>query len=274
MYELRYVKKRKAKIIAAISAGVATTVISTFAIVSFLGRYVGTFTVSLDTGKVELALSEKLDFKKKESYLRIDTLPSFHEFTYSNLPSDEVLDSEETNYLHGAIYKDDGITLSSMNYFKYTFYVRNVGKVPARYNVRVGITDNKAGEGDRSLDDTLRVLLFETNMETSAQMLRQVYAKKSAVHHIDDKGNADFREAVSVPLEKADSGQPFLGYAEMFETKDTIATLKPDSIGSGETRRYTIVNWLEGYDPQSDNFSAPPKGARLKLGVEINAYEN
>ena len=89
MYELKYVKKRKTKLFVAISGGVATVVVSTFAIVSFLGRYVGTFTVSLDTGKVNLALSDSSEFKRKESFLRIDSLPAFHEYTRSSLPSNE-----------------------------------------------------------------------------------------------------------------------------------------------------------------------------------------
>jgi hypothetical protein len=274
MYELKYVKKRKTKMWVAISGGVATVVVSTLSIVAFLGRYVGTFTVSLDTGKVELALSDSSAFSKKESFLRIDSLPAFHEYTYSSLPDDDRLDSEETNYLTGAVYKSDGITVDSMNYFKYTFFIRNVGKVPATYSVKIKLTDNKAGEEGRTLDDTLRTMLYETNLETGTRT-RSIYAKRAAVHHIDENGVANFQEPISISEEAANEGEPFPGYAEMFESANVITTWQPTSgLAVGETRRYTIVNWLEGYDPQSNNYSAPPKGARIKLGVEINAYES
>ena len=274
MYELKYVKKRKTRMWVAISGGVATVVVSTFSIVSFLGRYVGTFTVSLDTGKVELALSDSSSFKTKESFLRIDSLPAFHEYTYSSLPDESILDSEETNYLAGAVYKSDGVTVDSMNYFKYTYFVKNVGKVPATYTVKIKMTDNKAGEEGRTLDDTLRTMLLETSFETGAHE-KEIYAKRAAVHHIDEDGQANFQEPISISPEAATEGEPFPGYAKMFESDSVITTWQPkSSIVPGETRRYTIVNWLEGYDPQSNNYSAPPKGARLKIGVEINAYES
>ena len=38
--------------------------------------------------------------------------------------------------------------------------------------------------------------------------------------------------------------------------------------------RYTVVYWLEGYDPQSTTELTPPQNALIKLGVEINAYED
>lgn len=271
MYELKYVKKRKTKLFVAISGGVATVVVSTFAIVSFLGRYVGTFTVSLDTGKVNLALSDSSEFKRKESFLRIDSLPAFHEYTRSSLPSNEELDSEKNNYLFGATTEGEK---TSLNFFKYTFFVRNVGSVAANYDLKIRMTDNKAGEDGRTLDDTLRTMLFETNLVTGEQKVT-TYAKRAAVHHIDENGEVNFQEPISISPELASESEPFLGYAEIFESANVITTWKPEAgLGIGETRRYTIVNWLEGYDPQSNNYSAPPKGARLKIGVEINAYEN
>ena len=256
----------------AISAGIASVVISSLCIVAFLGRFVGTFTVSLDTGNVELALSDKGTFEKMDSFLRINAIPTFHEFSYSSLPADDVLDSDETDYLTGAFYEEDGKTPNSMNYFKYTFFVRNIGKITARYIMKINITDNKAGENGRTLDDTLRVMLYD-NDAIDTNHKKVVYAKRAAVHHINEDGVADFHEPISVSEDGANEFEPFAGYAEMFETSSCIATLVVDSFVPGETRRYTIVNWLEGYDPQSNNYSAPPKGARIKLGVEINAYE-
>ena len=136
------------------------------------------------------------------------------------------------------------------------------------------MTDNKAGEDGRTLDDTLRTMLFETNLVTGEQKVT-TYAKRAAVHHIDENGEVNFQEPISISPELASESEPFLGYAEIFESANVITTWKPEAgLGIGETRRYTIVNWLEGYDPQSNNYSAPPKGARLKIGVEINAYEN
>ena len=258
----------------AIGAGVASVVVSTFAIVAFLGRFVGTFTVSLDTGDVQLALSESSSFKKQSSFLRIDSLPTFQETTYLDLPSDEVLDTEETDYLVGANYKDDNKTVTSLNYFKYTFYVKNVGAKAAKYDLKVKITDNKAGESGSSLDDTLRAEIFETNVLTEERVRKEVYAKRAAVHHDDESGEANFQEAISISEYQAGSPENFPGYATMFESANVIATIPVKDFTSGDIRRYTVVTWLEGEDPQSNHTILAPKGARIKLGVEINAYEN
>ena len=46
-----------------------------------------------------------------------------------------------------------------------------------------------------------------------------------------------------------------------------------DNFIRNDIRRYTIVFWLEGYDPQSRPDEEHPEGATLKLGVDISAYE-
>lgn len=254
----------------AIGAGVASVVVSTFAIVAFLGRFVGTFTVSLDTGDVQLALSESSSFKKQSSFLRVDSLPTYQETTYLKLPSDEVLDNEETTYLIGANYKDDQKTVTSLNFFKYTFYIKNVGKKSANYDLTFKITDNKAGEHGVTLDDTMRATVFETDALKNERVRKDTYAKRALTHHMDEKGEADFHEYISIPDYMP--GSP--GYATMFESANVIATIPVRNFTEGELRRYTIVTWLEGEDPQSNFTQLAPKGARLKLGVEINAYEN
>ena len=85
MYELEYVKKRKRRKVALLVGGVSTIVVTSLAIVSFLGRFVGTFTVSLETRNVDLTLSEKSDFANRSSYLRVNNVSHFQEFTYSAL---------------------------------------------------------------------------------------------------------------------------------------------------------------------------------------------
>lgn len=275
MYELQYVKKRKRRKWVAIGGAIATVGVSTLSIVAFLGRYVGTFTVSLNTGDLDLSLSDSSAFKRKESFLRVDELPQFHEFTYEGLPQGEVIDSEEANYLHGANYTING-QVESLNYFKYTFFVKNSGKVPAKYKLTINITDNKAGDDGRTLDDTLRVMLYENSSNSDEHKIAGIYAKRSATSHTNEKGEVSFEEPVSMSESMAKYyGEEFLGYAKEFASPTVIQTIEPEyPLGIGEIRRYTLVNWLEGYDPQSDGTIDAPKGARLKLGVEINAYEN
>ena len=280
MYERNYVKKRKRKIWVAIGTGISSIVVAVLCIVSFLGRFVGTFTVNLDTGNVKLALFGSKEDSDQEinpsSYMRISSLPKFHEYTYSRFEKLHAeIDSTSTDYLHGAVYKMDQKTVDSLNYFKFSFYVKNYGEIPASYRLRVNINDSKPSLDGRYLDDTLRVMIYENELE-SEHKVRDVYAKRSQTEKQvnPETGEVTFMEAISVPEYKATPDFPCYGYAKEFESSEVIATIPVNNFEAGESKRYTVVMWLEGEDPQSNNYSKAPEGAKIKIGVEINAYEN
>ena len=82
MYELDYVRKRKRRRRVAIVGGISAMVVTTLGIVAFLGRYSGTFTVSLESKDVQLTLSTQSNFETRSSFLRVKDVPSFQEYTY------------------------------------------------------------------------------------------------------------------------------------------------------------------------------------------------
>ena len=274
MYELNYVKKRKRRKVVAIIAGISSIVVATLAIVSFLGRFVGTFTVNLDTGNVKLALFDSHMFETPSTFMRVPDLPSFQEYTYSHFDSigDDVIDSDESDYLMGANYNRDRSAVTSVNYFKYTFYIRNVGTMDAQYQMQIKILESQAAKDGRKIDDTLRVMVYE-NKEIDEHTNKTVYARKATVPHYDENGELSYEEAISVREDAATPANPFRGYAKMFESSDIITTISVDDFGMDEYKRYTIVMWLEGYDLQSNSLDNAPVGATIKIGVEINAYE-
>lgn len=273
MYETELVKKRKRKIAAAIGTGASATVIGALSLVAFLGRFVGTFTVNLNTGDLKLSLSERDDFLTQSSFLQVDAIPAFEEYTYHLIIRDEdQLDSQTTDYTYGANYDPETEKIDTLNFFKYTFYVKNVGSTEARYKLAINILDSHPSNDGRYLNDTLRVMLYENDAD-SIEHKKSVYAKKSASVIEDNEGNATFNELI-------DSSHPEYGYAEKFESMvdtdvtGTIATFSVENFEKDDVKRYTIVTWLEGNDPQSDERLGVPMGATVKLGVEINAYEN
>ena len=272
MYELEYVKKRKRRKRVAIVGGISVVVISALSIVAFLGRFVGTFTVSLDTGKVALTLSQQSSFATSTSYLRIDNVPAFSEFTYEEFTgarSFEAVDSEESNLTIGATSLNRDGSINKLGFLKYTFFVKNVGVVPAKYDFDVKLLESKAADDGRLLDDTIRVMIF-SNKETNAHE-KDVYAKRLSVpqHYVD--GVANYDAPISVSEYEASETHPFQGYAKQFKSESLIASLPESYFAVGEIRRYTIVTWLEGF--ASDNNLLAPQGATIKIGVEINAYE-
>ena len=170
------------------------------------------------------------------------------------------LDSSATNYLFGARRNADNEVLS-LNYFKYTFYVKNTGTRPASYDLIVKILDSKADTDGREVTDTLRFMIYDNDANSDAHN-SIVYAKEK--YHFDDN---------SEPQKEFVSSEQY-GYAELFESDTTITTHTVRNFDAGSVRRYTLVMWLEGYDEQSSYLRDAPSNADIKLGVEINAYES
>ena len=223
---------------------------------------------------INLAISDKASFDNPSSYLRIEKLDLFEENTYSNLPKDEVLDTEETTYNYGAYTNDKYETV--LQFMKYTFYLKNMGGKTAQYNLKINLLDrNKVSDGtERMLDDTLRVMVYENDYEEGqeTQHNKTIYAKEAAEYNIDKEGNRTMREFVSTSPygNQEDDNYPL---ATSFESSRVVHTYERGGFLQGQTRRYTIVYWLEGEDPQSAFLDNAPVGASMKLGVEINAFE-
>ena len=272
--ELGYVRKRKRKKAVAILTAIAAMGVGVFVLVSFLGRFVGTFTVALDTGSVKLSLSEKSDFDNSTSYIKIDALPSFDLSSFTSLPGAEEVDNENTSYLYGTVKDSKGN--QSMKYFKYTFFVRNTGNIAADYDLKINLTKNVPSADGRYLDTLLRVLVYE-NDASSNEHSYTVYAKKSETPNQTygyEEGETTFKEYISYDRpDKAEAhNDAFPGFAEMFESDNVIATIPVRNFQQDDAKRYTLVAWLEGEDQQAKG--NPPEGGNLKLGVTINAYEN
>ena len=265
MYALNFVRKRQRRIVAAIVAGIGATGVTTLSIAAFLGHKTGSFTVSLETKSAQLTLSTKSSFQNRTSYLRVDELPEFHEYTYRNIKNlgDDVIDSEDTDYTLG-VTKDGKTT----NFLKYTFFLKNVGTDAARYDFSLQITDVVASTDGRTLEDTFRVMVYDSKWEKS-----EVFAKRlSQPSHYDENGVADYSAPISVDQANATAEYPFEGYAKVFNSATEVMSEIGEDIEVGEVRKYTVVTWLEGF--RSSNDKLAPEGASIKLGVEINAYEN
>lgn len=203
MVELKYVQRRKRKKIIAIATAASAMGLAVLAVVSFLGRFVGQFTVALDTGSVQLALSEDKAFTKETSYLRINDLPKFSQTNYAGIRSDagftkrpetvkvnpddtldsladSVLDSTTYGYLMGG--EPDMIKPETLDYFKYTFYVKNVGTVTADYQFSVNVLNSSSADddADKFLLDSLRVRVFENSEDDSHES--RLFARQTDVY--------------------------------------------------------------------------------------------
>ena len=275
MYDLQYVRKRRRRKIAAVVAFFAAIGVTSLIVTSFLGHTTGTFTVAVVNSSVSLALSTTEDFANQTSFLRIDNLPRLKETTYECLPAADILDNEEVTYkdliLKGETEKDDYLEV-----IKYTFYVKNVGNTTAKYNLNVNVSDRtKAIDGTgRTLDDTLRVMVYENDPSKEGRLEPTVFAKEAAEYNYDVDGNKTRREFISTYPSGSNQEDAEHKLATSFLPGQTVAKYSVSNFAKNYIKRYTIAIWLEGEDPQSTNDKQFPEGASVKLGVDIAAYEN
>lgn len=283
MYDQLFVRKRRRRRIAAFVALFSSMGITSLVIISFLGRSVGTFTVSLNNSEVSLALCEKQDSTNYSTFLRVNDSSRYIEHSYEFFKNQlDTIDNEETPYNVGAFEhtyldtKDNTIkTATCLEYFKYTFYVKNVGSKTAAYDLKINVDDRTRSDDNtgRSLDDTLRVMVFE-NDPTSNEHNYLVYAKKAAENNIDIDGNKTDREFIASHPQSTNRETEKYPLAQIFKDGGTVCEYNVNDFIKNEMRRYTVVIWLEGEDPQSKPDTEYPEGATLKLGVDITAHEN
>lgn len=276
MYDREFIKKRRIRRIAAIAALGSATVITSLVIISMLGRYSGTFTVALKNSEVSLSLSETKDFKKSGTFLRLEGLKDFEEASYDKDIKGANLDDEHIAWDNGGIKRDG--EMIGMKYLKYTFYVRNSGDKTAQYNMSINFEQrSKSTDGsERGLDDTLRIMLYENDVIDGQPDSHEnvfIYAKAAATNNYTADNEPTSLEFVSKHSYDFKASEQYPLVDASFEDSRVAAKRSVPAFEKGDMKRYTLVAWLEGDDPQSNNSEASPKGASLKLGIEITAYQ-
>jgi len=276
MVDLIYVKRRKTRKIVAIATGICSVVVISMSIIAFLGKNVGTFTVNLKTNNVELVLSEKSSFKDTTTYLRVGNIEHMDTFCYKRFKTDytfQEIDREDTSYLDHARRNEETGEVVAVPYFKYTFFVKNVGLTTAQYTVSLKINENSADPSTRkTLDDVVRVIMIEEGS------FDKVYAKRSpSSEHFDpfdgkEPHELTDKEYVCSSIINDPTTKVYERLAEPFIDSASIFTFSRSNFMTGQYKRYTLLLWIEGDDAECTGVT--PKEAKLKLGVEIQAYEN
>ena len=214
MVEQRYVKKRKRRKLVAFFSSVATLGMGALVLVSFLGNYSGSFTVSLNKGNVKISLSDRQNFGDGEgegesgnvgSFLKVDDLKPFDQMTFLSLPRHELIDNQDTTYLMGEN------SSKTLNFFKYTFFVKNMGSISADYNLTVKITDSIPSVEGIRLDSMLRVMLFANDGYDLDTAFHSIPPENHALRRARFAGwKTSFLYSSSLPffLSKSDHSRP------------------------------------------------------------------
>ncbi len=272
MVDLEYVKKRKKKKIATYASSIATIGLLALIIISFLGKKIGNFTIEMQRRGTELALSTDKSFESHTTFLSIDDIPTHSGYYYDDMLNrftDDTIDSVESN---DKLYYEtdrDG-TKTGTFFFKYTFYLKNLGTDDAFYSSSFVIKDIVRDENfNYDLSDILRVRVYNNDAD-SDEHTNTIYAKQNISYtHIDENGQESYDSPVCIDR---DTGEVIGGYATSFKSDSIVCEDEKTPIKTGECRRITLVMWLELSDEQA--VGDMPKNTSMKLVYNLEGAQS
>lgn len=169
--------------------------------------------------------------------LILSETPDFANYTAQlNADPVEEMDNITYDWLPDGLTEKNG-SHNGDNYLAYTFYVKNTGNEDIDYTTSINIEYKKL-----DVDDAVRVQVYRNGQST-------VYAKRAK----DGKPEVD-------PLIKT---TPFV-------SNTVVMTETREDFKMGVVDKYTVVVWLEGWDPECVNDIL---GGELKLSMDFEVLD-
>lgn len=205
-----------------------------FACSSYINK-AGDFTVTMDKDafNMGITLSEAKDFANPTRFLSGEKCAAMEECTYDWLPDD-------IDDIDGSHNRSNG-----EEFLAYTFYVKNAGEEDVRYKASIDIESSA-----READEAMRVMVFRNGEPT-------IYAKpcKGTSNMIEPNNN--------------DKGISLYQVDKNFLTNTRVMEVEEDMFSVGSVDKYTVVIWLEGWDPECvDNIM----DGEVKMSMNFHAY--
>ena len=210
----------------------------------------GVFTLRLENDNTSLSMDVQSTFDSPTLYIEETNIKSFVPFSYSffNEPNtNQTFGNIHSEYTSGiSLGKNEGgIVWHNLNFYKFTFFLMNASEETNNYFLDVKIKDPK----NIGYDEYLRVMVFE------GQDKQTVYAKKT--NSESDIENEKIYQDKSSDL------------AEVFSDKEDIINIS-SSLDGKETRKITLLFWLEGTDPDCNSV---PDDVCINAEVNIKGYK-
>ena len=203
----------------------------------------------------------------------------FVEYTYGWFFNNglDVLDDEVTDYQYGSAKNE------FFYFFKYTFFVCNDSELNCGFNFNIQVNERKKSSAiPYSVMDILRVMVFENDPAIPDSHNYWVYAKDSVDRRYTVRnrdGDITHQAFISTEPElnadfilQEDDDHPL---AESFLAGNTIIKRSVDNFYPGDMRRYTVVFWLEGEDPDAiHDTDGSQEESSLDFSISVSDYEN
>jgi hypothetical protein len=196
---------------------------------SYYGTNVGNFLITIERDEdKKLSLCETRDFNNPTTYLSAVGLEEMQDCTYSFIPSD-------INERHDGSHND----ITQRRFIAYTFYIKNASEISITYSAKIIITSVY-----KRVDSAVRVMVIRNGESTIyAKWQESGPEKGQAEKNLNNSGVSEYT-------------------CEKFKYETTVCEFERKGFLPNDIDKYTIVIWLEGWDPDCTD---EIKGGTLKM---------
>lgn len=237
---VRYIKQRRIFRIGYLISG---CIMLLLAFLTYYGQNSGNFVMSVDEDafKRGIAISDSSTFETMNRWLTADPVEDVRDTTLQHIDLFEIINAE------GA-YKE-----TRSNYLAYTFFLRNVGSETTPVDYEVVITNQS-----KNIADAIRVMIIvDGQVAYDEQGIRYIECESKKMYQAPDKQDIVYKD--------------YLQDFTLFKTTDIICSERIFDIRPEQTKKISVIMWLEGEDPECIETLASAK-IKITMNLSIPKY--
>lgn len=219
--------------------------------VSYLSEAKGRFTVNLTADMLQdgFTLSESADFDQSDTRLYAGEI--------TNVNATSIYEISRT------VDKKDGDN-NGAGYMAYTFYLKNAGQTTANFGYTVNILSDSLGTGKATW-----IMFFENGKQIVYAWPQDDTGKAENLFGYPDAPFAESAYDAEAQYYEEDGKWGIV--TTPYIDEETALQGYVEDFGPGEMRKYTVVVWLEGDDPDCNNSIL---GGHIGYNVQFERLDN
>ena len=237
---VRYIKQRRIFRIGYLISG---CIMLLLAFLTYYGQNSGNFVMSVDEDafKRGIAISDSSTFETMNRWLTADPVEDVRDTTLQHIDLFEIINAE------GA-YKE-----TRSNYLAYTFFLRNVGSETTPVDYEVVITNQS-----KNIAEAIRVMIIvDGQVAYDEQGIRYIECESKTMYQAPDKHDIIYKD--------------YLQDFTLFKSTDIICSERIFDIRPEQTKKISVIMWLEGEDPECIETLASAK-IKITMNLSIPQY--
>lgn len=270
---MRWIKRLKWMRASKIIIPIALAISLVFAGFSVYAREAEYFVIRInEVDGISLALAMQEDMSDQTPRLLVPIDAGYEDATWTPNADYKYDPTKTATNLPNDIAQQTGVhslyeTKRRYSFFSFSFYVINNSDRAVDIDMRINIDSLTVGSNttDNHLDDALRVMLIEGRPLLSDPDSYVIYKKREKTPEIEQELTNTLKEKNGY-----DNSATF-----EFESRTCVMeragelAYKNVGVGKEHALRFTIVMWLEGWDPECID---PIRGETLKMSIDFTGY--